>query len=157
MLDLDAPEYFKTKDRDFQFYIKESAYFQKELGLLGWNIYYDHVKKEGEKSLAWTNCDEAGMVGTICLNVDWNLTKPTEDELSIVAFHEMCEVLFWKLGEQAEKGVSRELCNTERHAIIRTLENTLWGYLVAKKAKKAKKSKKAKPIEVIKKGKKGKK
>jgi hypothetical protein len=138
MIDLDAPDDYKTKDRDFRFFVKECKRFQKELGLLAWQIYYEHAKNR-ENCLAWATAKEATASATICLNVNWQTLQPTEFELSRSAFHEMCELLTWKLDEMARVGCSGDRCNTERHVIIMTLENTLFPFLVKKQGKRGKK------------------
>lgn len=138
MIDLDAPDDYKTKDRDFRFFVKECKRFQKDLGLLAWNVFYDHAKNS-QNVLAWTNADETGSTATICLNVNWGTLRPNDEALSMCAFHEMCEVLFWKLDEMARVGCSQDGCNAERHAIIRTLENVLLPYLNREQKRKGKK------------------
>jgi hypothetical protein len=139
MIDLDMQTEYKTKDRDYRYFVRECEYYQKELGLLNWKIYYDHILNGKNKdSLAWTNGDNGGMVATIVLAVEWKYTKPTEYQLSRVAFHEMCELLTWKIDEMARIGCSAERCNEERHGIIMTLENILFPVLYKKRQRRRK-------------------
>jgi hypothetical protein len=115
---------YNTNKKHYNFFITECKRYQKVLSLYDWQIYYSHMKNES--NLAWCNANEDGANATISLNTDWSYTEPTNEELSRCAFHEVCELLLWKLDEMARIGCSPKRCNEERHAIIRRLENTVW-------------------------------
>lgn len=113
-----------TNVKHFNFFVSECKRFQRILSLMDWVLHYAHIK--GGELLAWCNAEETAGAATIFLNTEWIDNKPTKEELSRFAFHEVCEVLLWKLDEMAGVGCSRNRCNQERHAIIRRLENTVW-------------------------------
>jgi hypothetical protein len=139
MIDLDMQTEYKTKDRDYRYFVEELKYYQRELNLMNWRIYCDHVKTaKNHSSLAWTTCNVSGMNCTISLGSSWGRTDVTDRDLSRVAFHECCEVLLWKIGEHAEKSVSETLTDPERHSVIRTLENILFPVLYKKRQRRRK-------------------
>ena len=79
----------KTTKADFQYFKKRALYYQKELGLMGWDLELRH-----EDIGSYANClldgDEKWCV--IKLATDWgnNKHKPlTQFELDVSAYHEI--------------------------------------------------------------------
>ena len=55
------------------------------------------------------------------------IDKYNIENLDRLAFHEIGELLCWTLGEMAEKKYPEDRVTQERHAIINTMENVIFG------------------------------
>ena len=116
---------YKTTKRQFRFFKAKCQEYIKELGLLSWRIFFEH--DELEDCFAEIKMAPENRVAEITLSKTW-IRKPTKEQLSRTAFHEVCELLLCPLENPNDQDNLRE----EIHAVIRILENTLWSRLARK-------------------------
>lgn len=118
----------QTNKKHFKLFEEYVRKWLEKFGLHSWDVSIEHVK-DGDKYLGWTNTSNfRDRSATICLSKDWGLTKVTDVDLSRVAFHEVCHVLFSDLHQIAGMrfGVTGDIIEKEVHAIIGVLETVLW-------------------------------
>ena len=113
----------KTTDRDFNLYQEYCFKWQKFWGLYDWEFNFAHEKDEDNR--AWACIQGDAKLATLGLSKTYD-KKPSKEELSRVAFHEVCEVMLSTLSNLALGGYNHEVVVTEVHAIIRRLENRVF-------------------------------
>jgi len=114
-----------TTNKHFEIFKTEAEYWIDYLGLKSWEIDFYHRECDGSMAQLWFN--SLSRHAALYLAVKW--TQPvTEKELRMSAFHEATELLLGILSEYADGKLSHTANDTERetHAIVRTLENTMF-------------------------------
>ena len=114
----------KTTAKHFSYFRSRCQHYQKELGLMGWDITFRHEKLN---SLASCAAKGQARLCVIRLAKDWkdmSYEKPDLRELDVLAFHEMCHLLLFDLMSLTEsRFVTRdEIDRTEEEIVVR-LEN----------------------------------
>lgn len=117
----------KITEKQFKIFKEEARYWIKYFGLTGWRIEFTKRKlnEEAAANLHWGIKDRLAVINmepiadTVCFD---------EKSIRRSAFHEVCELLFVKLGDMAEGKISNHdnAVTEEIHGIIRTLENTIF-------------------------------
>ena len=115
---------YKTTKADYNKFKAEVKYWVDFFGLYEFEVYCDHMYENGDRATCSTNKD--ARIAVITLGTEW-CDGFDESEIRRVAFHEVAELLIsqlWALclDRFADKGAME----TERHAIIKRLENTVW-------------------------------
>ncbi len=89
--------------------------------------YHVRVGEESDEYAAgscWA--DAQNRVAVISINPEWD-DKPTKKDLSRIAFHEVCELMFMEFSTLAEtRFLTQASLDIAKHRIIRTLENSVW-------------------------------
>lgn len=116
----------KTTENDFKLLEKEGKKWIAFFGLKGWEINFLH-KNDDLDSLGYTKFNYTNRIADVVLCKDWGKRKVTEKEIKKTAFHEICEVLMYRLRYIAESRFITDVeTNEEIHNIIRILENTIF-------------------------------
>ncbi len=116
----------KTTKRHFELFKKECTKWIVIFGLVGWEIAYKHIKLTGV--LACCEADIEGRWATISLADDWgDHDSLNDEEVKVTAFHEVCELLLWRLRHLGtDRYIRMGEMMEEIHAVIRTLENVIY-------------------------------
>jgi hypothetical protein len=113
----------QTTPEEFEQFKAECQKWIQYFGLLDWRVFYEHKKiDEDSFAIAWLSDLENRNV-TMTLNLNYR------DGLDIcsTAFHEVCELLLHPLEHIGScRYAQPEELEAARHAIIRTLENTVY-------------------------------
>ena len=114
-----------TTSKHFEVFKKEVLRWLEIFGLKDWDVSIEHKEVE-EDSRAICVSQVGGQLATISLSTDWDI-KPTDDNLQVHAFHEVCELLLSHMDSLARERtiLPREL-EVARHSVIRVLENVLF-------------------------------
>lgn len=117
---------FETTPEHFEIFKAECEYWIERLGLQGWHVTYKQKELREPDWLAECNAGLCSRAANISLNTFWN-REVTEEILKRYAFHEVGELLLWRV---EEVGMARFISPDEMreaiHEVIRTLENCLW-------------------------------
>ena len=116
---------YRTTEQDFKYFKQCALRWQAILSLGGWEIFFNHVENENNY-LAWIDSNTPGRCATIGLNKNWHSTEVSKRQLSMSAFHEICELLLERLDDMARHSFSDEIVNEARHEIIRVMEKVIW-------------------------------
>jgi len=117
---------FKLTKAHFKKYVK---YVKKWIKYWGISEYAIHVIfEEIEDGYGMCAVDDAGGIGIIGLNPIWDVyRKPTDENLDLVAFHEVCELLLARMWHLALEGEANDKeVMIERHKIIRRMEHSVF-------------------------------
>lgn len=120
----------KTTVSQFKYFQSRCYYWQDRLSLGDWKLFFQHASHtEDEDCLAGCAWDIPGRAATIYFAPEWSkLSLPTQDNLNIVACHELCELLLAHLSTMAHHSDLKDFRVDETvHAIIRRLEKALIG------------------------------
>ena len=113
----------KTTAAEFRLFKAECQKWIKYFGLLDWRVFFDHNKID-DKTYAiasLSNLEDRNV--TIVLNIDFIAGL----DIYRTAFHEVCELLLHPLEHIGScRYAQPEELEAARHAIIRTLENTVY-------------------------------
>ena len=114
--------------RYFPLFQKEAQYWIDYFGLKTWEVMFTNLKDiENRATIGWK---VIGRIAKINLALDWEEGTEVVTALNVkkCAFHEVCELLLARLGMMADGRISnnKDLVTEETHAIIRTLENTIF-------------------------------
>lgn len=117
----------KTTKRDFEFFKAAALEWQQRLGLTDWNLYFVHEKVD--ECYAQTRWELPATLATITLSLNWDSLRPkTDEELKVLALHEVLHVLFAPYCSAAEdRYLGPSQLHGVEHAIIRRLEKVLYG------------------------------
>lgn len=119
---------YKTSKTDFEYFKKQFARWSSLLGVKSWEIDFTHGNREGDVRNYRAQVVDVpyNRLAIIYFETLWD-HRPLKKEISMVAFHEACELLFSELtlmfDERKFDELQREL---EVHKIIRLLENILF-------------------------------
>lgn len=114
----------RTTNKHFQIFKKECKKWIDKFGLINWEVYYLHKKS---KNLAFMTANLVGRVADIGLAKTWKNSEVSNFEIKKCAFHEVNELLLYRLRNLAEyRYTTYNEIDEEVHAIIRTLENVLF-------------------------------
>ena len=119
----------KTSKEDFELFKAECWKWIRFFGLINWEIAFMH-KECTSSSMAWIEPYESDKVVLIFLNKIWIDDKYfySKDEIKLLAFHEICELLLSKFDDLAKErfGITESSLLSARHEIIHTLENSVY-------------------------------
>ena len=119
-------ENYTTTSEQFKIFKDEAEFWKHYLGLLDWEIYYEHsfIGEGRAKCLG----DPQARIVTIVLTTEWHCSHILEQEIRKSAFHEICEVLLYPLRQMIESNqyIADSDIDSQIHQIIRRLENTLF-------------------------------
>ena len=117
----------KTTKNHFQIFKKECQKWIAFFGLYGWRYSYFH-EDTTEDWRASVRVSIDGRTVSLFLHIDWKDDVVTERAVRESAFHEICEILLWRLASMAFGNLrfSPKECNEETHNIIRILENKVF-------------------------------
>jgi hypothetical protein len=111
-----TPKHFSTFKQEVLFWVD---YF----GLKDWDISLQN--KDIEENRANCCCNITAHRCVISLNVEYD-EELNDFQLRKSAFHEVCELLLWRLGNLGIEGYPHKYVDDETHKIIITLENTVF-------------------------------
>lgn len=116
----------KTTSSDFKVFKSECDKWIDTFGLKAWSVHYEH-KDVGKDTLASCYYDVTNRIATLVLSKGWDDDEVTDYQVRKSAFHEVCELLMANMRTLAEYRYTTRLeIEEEIHAIIRTLENTIY-------------------------------
>jgi len=112
----------KITEKQFELFKKECLYWQDRFELHNWEIHFRY--QEDNNVRAGINFSIVGYVATVFLSKEWNNYKIiTDQDIKIVAKHEMIHLLIGRLGQIGETRfvIEDELKEAEEE-IVRKLE-----------------------------------
>ena len=126
-----------TTKKHFELFQKECKKWISFFNLLSWEIVIKHVDfvdiygdiQPNDTILSWCEPHYGSRYATIYLSIDWCGVDITTEALKKAAFHEVCELLLYRLREMSNMSsisYRAEEVDAETHAVIRTLENTIF-------------------------------
>ena len=116
----------KTSAKHFNYFSERVAYWQKELGLMGWSIHLKHQKLDDK--FAETHYGDESGVANIVLSTNWTDSAVSDEQLDRTALHECCHLLFSALSTEAKARYASEYdIDRAEHHIIRVIENLVTG------------------------------
>jgi hypothetical protein len=119
----------KTSKEDFELFKTECWKWIRFFGLTNWQISFIHINSQTDHQ-AWIEDDLADKSVMFLLNRNWIDDKSfyCKNEIKVLAFHEVCELLLTKLDDYAKDrfGVIEKDINGARHEIIHSLENSVY-------------------------------
>lgn len=118
----------KTTAKQFNIFKAESRKWIDIFGLKGWRVDFFHRHLDDDRR-GQIFVDIPGRCASIVLGMDWDENdKPLDSNVRRTAFHEVCELLLWRLADMAHTKIftNRDSIREETHSIIRTLENVLF-------------------------------
>jgi hypothetical protein len=110
-----TPKHFSTFTQEVLFWV---GYF----GIKDWDVCIYNRKIDFRASCL---CDIQAHRCNIILNVEYDDCLD-DYQLKKSAFHEVCELLLWRLGNLGIEGYNPKTVDDETHKIIITLENTVF-------------------------------
>jgi hypothetical protein len=116
----------KTTTKQFNIFKSEARKWIDVFGLKGWRIDFFHLKLENnDRGQARVNI--SGRCVSIMFGKEWD-GECKDFDIKQTAFHEVCELLLWKLADMAHTKVftNRDSITEETHSVIRILENVLF-------------------------------
>ena len=118
----------KINKKDFKLFKKECRKWQKKLGLISWEFFYEHIKLEGAQ--ASTHSRLSAMRATLRLSTDIVVMKANRKyivrEIKSSAFHEVAEIFIARLSAIAgARYIAESEIEEATHEIIHRLENVL--------------------------------
>jgi len=122
----------RTTKVDYDLFVKTVKKWIKYLGLVDWEVYFEHSKDNQFDGLGWcrvaVDCDNLpNRSAVIGLETDWGANEVTASEVKRVAFHESCELLFARIEAlAADRFIQRRELREEVHALIRRLESSVF-------------------------------
>lgn len=123
----------KTSKEDFELFKAECKKWVEFFGLKCWQISYLHLNscnEENFEDIAWIEPNVETMSVIFFLNREWVDDKIfyCKEEVKLLAFHEVCELLLTKLDDLAGMrfNVTEERVRSTTHEIIYTLENSVY-------------------------------
>lgn len=115
-------------DDHFEIFKDEVNHWLDFFGMKDWEVCFTLKESENHRAQVWFNV--SGRIATFVLIKEWHeeiLGNITNEDIRIVAFHEVCELLLGPIRDIAMSRASFEVdCTTEIHRVIRILENTLY-------------------------------
>ena len=118
-----------TTAKQFELFKEECEKWIKFFGLKGWRVDYRHGKTT-DGARADVGANVVARVATIRLAKKWRTGKPTNDKVKKSAFHEVCELLLFRLKYLAmDRCTNDDEIAEESHCIIRMLENSVYSQL----------------------------
>jgi hypothetical protein len=129
-----------TKQQKISFFKAEVKRFIKYFGLYDYEIIFDEQKNEDARATTYfyyyddrNNADAQNV--DVCWSKEWIESNLTKKEISKTAFHEVLEIMLYKLQELARCRniiVTKLEVKQEKHRIIRILENTIFEIILDK-------------------------
>lgn len=117
---------YETTEEHFEIFKAECEKWLTFFGLKGWSVIFLHEKLGGEYR-ASCSVDIAGRIATIRLAIDYSWVPVTCHDVRQSAFHEVCELLLYRLRYIGEcRYLQPEEIPEEVHNIIRILENSVF-------------------------------
>ena len=122
---------YKTTAKHFKLFCDTATYWLKRLGVLDYEVEYQHVALEG---LGQTEYDVINRWAEMRLSADFGKTVPTDREIKATAFHEVIELMMAELIciASSRYGVSGDDIERAKHRIIRQIENAFFSDYEAK-------------------------
>ena len=117
----------KVTDRHFKTFKKWCEHYRTIFNLRNWKVYYKRGVSGEQEQFAQTGTDLGGYVATIWLCNEWpEEVELNENELKIIARHEMLHVLFARFKENAyaRHATKDELAESEEE-VVRVLVGLL--------------------------------
>lgn len=119
-------EGYPITDKHFQIYKRRVKIWLKRFGLVDWKPYFDHTELIDD-AYAMVEYDPVGRTATFSLNTTHFETKPTDKDIDLYAFHEVCELLLGKIKSLSMlRSVRQDEIDEAVHAIIRRMENAIF-------------------------------
>lgn len=114
----------KTTKQDFERFKTYCLYWQRELGLDDWHLYFYH--KSIDDSFAQTTSNPSGRGASITFNTKWVDRPTTDDELKQCALHEVLHIVTSPLLTEARSRFADEYTmDAEEHSIVTRMTNII--------------------------------
>ena len=114
-----------TTQAHFELFKKECQYWIDYFGLLEYRDAYYHIDC-GQLAQCDVHSDRTAMVCSLTLGKKWRNDTITNLLIMQSAFHEVCELLTWEIGDVVCDKTSLKNERSIFHKLIRRLENTLF-------------------------------
>ena len=115
---------YQLTEKQIKYFITEVQRWCKYWSINDWEVMVDDNADEGTYGQCYG--DRPSRLSIISIRGDWDV-EPSNKRISRTAFHEVCELMFMDLSTLAEhRFVTAEQLETERHRLIRKLENVVW-------------------------------
>lgn len=123
----EKPNAVITKEH-FDYFVQEIINFQIALGLLDWELFFEHEDIEARADITY---NIMGRCATIRLAKEWQICQPTLEQLSKAAFHEITHLLtadYQDLITNDTMSKTAKLSQAEivDHVLIRRLEHSIF-------------------------------
>ena len=124
----DIDKKFKLKNKHFKIFVREFNYWVNIYSINNWEFSFNFgADGKNDDTRAHVYRDHISRICLVFLNDKWEGTKPTEENIRIVAYHEATEMLLSKINDLAtSRSITRDELEEAIHVVIRTLENTHW-------------------------------
>ncbi len=117
---------YATTKKDFERFKRECRGWINVFGLKGWEFTFLHDRCVDEEDTAMCQYSWQNRYVFLMLNKVW-LNPVSALEIRRAAFHEVCELLFVRLGELAEERfIEKRELKEEVHNLVRTFENAFF-------------------------------
>jgi hypothetical protein len=118
---------YEITNKQFKIYKKEAKKWIKHFGLYGWTVKYAINKELLGDGLAGVLPDLDARTVVFLINEEWGI-PPNKKDIRLVAFHEVCELMLFRLRTLAKaRYVQSEFdIDEEIHNIIKILENRMF-------------------------------
>jgi len=122
----------KLLKSDFEYFKTCCEKWADFFGLKSWCISYIWEEQDAleESSQAWVIADYLNHMATIYFNKEWidDESLFTKKNIDFIAFHEICEVILYRLGDLAldRFNVTEDSLLQARHEICHILENSIF-------------------------------
>lgn len=113
---------YKTTPADFKRFQAEAARWIAFFGLIDYQVTYRHQDTGGMAQCRFNQEDRSS---EIILSTTW-WRHPDPLEMERVAFHEVCELMLFRLSNAGEDFYKGSLVQERAHEVVRRLENTIF-------------------------------
>lgn len=131
---IEKQRFFKVTKEHFVIFKKEALKFQSMLGLFDWELFFVHEETDARADITY---NIQGRCATVRLGLSWALCKPTSEEISKTALHEILHLL---IADYQDLIIDNSTTTTAKlnqigtldHIIIRKLEHLVFDVLLDK-------------------------
>ena len=141
---------YLTTQANFKEFMRECEFWIDFFGLKEWDIHFRHDGSKDCYACAYPDC--SSRVAIVNLSPDWSETKPTLPRIRKYAFHEVCEVMLYKLSRFPIEEIRKKLNMKQKsnkqfiktledeteeikHILLGLFENTIWKPMYVKRFK----------------------
>jgi len=116
----------KLSKENFEFFKKECLSWTRFFGIYQWDCRF--IFEDDDDAMARIEWGVEDGIACFYLAKKWDKDEVSDYNLSLCAFHEVCELLLSELNDMARRCNKDRMTNGAIHRVIRTLENTIFEY-----------------------------